>query len=337
MRFNHTNKNLLFFHLLLLTGILFLISCSGGGKKKPVNTITIVTLRGPSAISMIKMIDSSKMDSHFHLHFIIKNEPNQVKPYLVKGEADFAVLPSTMAAVLYNQGLPYQLAAIPLWGTLHLFGSDTTIHSWQDLKGRRVYTMARGMTPDIVFRYLLNAHGLKPDKDVILDYSFPTHRDLANAVAAGRASLGVISEPLVSMVISKNPKVHELFDLDKEWNKATHDSIPFAQTALIVNKKFAESNPGKVKAFLNYYKEACHWINAHPARGSKLIVESQILPDTLVARKSIPGCNIRFAAAWPLRERINDYFNVFYTFNPDMLGGKLPDEGFYYQISDSEN
>ena len=138
------------------------------------------------------------------------------------------------------------------------------------------------------------------------------------------------------MVISKNPKVHELFDLDKEWNKATHDSIPFAQTALIVNKKFAESNPDKVKAFLNYYKEACHWINDHPARGSKLIVESQILPDTLVARKSIPGCNIRFAAAWPLRERINDYFNVFYTFNPDMLGGKLPDEGFYYQINDSE-
>ncbi|HYX08798.1 MAG TPA: ABC transporter substrate-binding protein [Bacteroidales bacterium] len=332
MIFNQTKKSISFLQLSLALGLLFLLSCSSGGKKKPANTITIVTLRGPSAISMIKMIDSPKMDKHIELQFIIKDDPNQVKPYLVRGEADFAVLPSTMAAVLYNQGLPYQLTSIPLWGTLHLFGSDTTIHSWQDLKGTRVYSMARGMTPDIVFRYLLNAHGLQPDKDVTLDYSFPTHRDLANAVAAGRASLGVISEPLVSMVISRNPKVHEIFDLDKEWNKATHDSIPFAQTALIVNKKFAESNPDKVMAFLDFYKEACQWINTHPAKGSKLIVTSRILPDTLVARKSIPGCNIRFANAWPVRNQINDYFNVFYTFNPDMLGGKLPDEEFYYQV-----
>ena len=41
-------------------------------------------------------------------------------------------------------------------------------------------------------------------KRLTLDYRYPTHIDLANAVASGQALLRVISEPLVSQVMQKN-------------------------------------------------------------------------------------------------------------------------------------
>ncbi len=60
--------------------------------------------------------------------------------------------------------------------------------------------MAWGMISDVLFQYLLKKNGIDPQKDITLDYSFPTHIDLANAAAAGRAELGVI-EPFKSLVI----------------------------------------------------------------------------------------------------------------------------------------
>ncbi len=87
--------------------------------------------------------------------------------------------------------------------------------------------MARGMTPDIMFRYLAERNGLDPDKDMTLDYSFPTHIELANAIAAGIADLGVISEPMVSMVMKKNPAVHPIIDFNHEWIKLFGDQHSF--------------------------------------------------------------------------------------------------------------
>lgn len=61
------------------------------------------------------------------------------------------------------------------------------------------------MTPDVLFRHLLRKNGLDPDRDLLLDYSFPTHIDLAQAVNAGQAELAVISEPLATLAIRNNP------------------------------------------------------------------------------------------------------------------------------------
>jgi NitT/TauT family transport system substrate-binding protein len=161
----------------------------------------IATLKGPSSMGMIKLIDSINNAGNTNIQIDILNDPIQVRKMMLDGTADFAILPTTMAAILYNKGLDYRLIAIPGWGTLYLVGEDTTINSWNDIRNKRVNVMAKGMTPDVVFRYLLQKNGINPDKDITLDYSFPTHIDLANAIAARQAKLGVIPEPLVSLVM----------------------------------------------------------------------------------------------------------------------------------------
>ena len=304
------------------------LSCSPQEEKK---VLVTATLKGPSAMAMIHMINDKDSIGGFATQFIIKNEPNQIQAMILEESVDFAILPSTMGALLYNKTGNYILAGIPVWGTLYLFGSDISIRTWNDLKGKKVSLMARGMTPDIMFRYLAEKNGILPERDIQLDYSFPGHIELANAIAAGVTNLGVISEPLVSLVISRNPAVRPLLNFNEEWGKLFGPDVPFAQTALLVHREFAEKNPGIVEEYLSRLESSISKVNSDPEASSQLIVKYGILPDTILAKASIPRSNLRFSHAWEEIQGIQEYFKVFYNFNPLILGGKLPDEAFYYE------
>lgn len=308
--------------------VLFLAACNSATKNKENQQITIATLKGPSSMGMIRMIDSLASVESNEIKVEILNEPIQVRKMVIDGTADFAILPTTMAAILYNKGLEYQLIAIPVWGTLYLFGSDSTILSWNDLKGKKVNVMAKGMTPDVLFRYLLEKNGVDPENDLTLDYSFPTHIDLANAVAAGQAKLGVISEPLVSLVMQRNKNVRPIFDLNSEWEKTLN--LPIAQTALIAKKSLIEKNPQLVERVIADYQKSSQWVNNYPDSAAALIVKYDILPNIEVARNAIPRSNLKFVRAKSDMKQISEYLSIFYQMNPKIIGGKVPDENFYY-------
>ncbi|HUI32572.1 MAG: ABC transporter substrate-binding protein [Dysgonamonadaceae bacterium] len=312
------------FPLLLAVNLIF-FGCQH--QPKQTDTITIATLKGPSAMGMIKFIDSLSTVSDSHIKVEILNEPIQIRKMVIDGTADFAILPTTMAAILYNKGIDYRLLAIPVWGTLYLFGNDTSITQWEHLRGKRINVMAKGMTPDVLFRYLLMQHGLDPDNDVTLDYSFPTHIDLANAVAAEQAKLGVISEPLVSLVMQRNTKVKSIFDLNAEWNKVL--DIPIAQTAFIVKGELTKNSKELVEKVMQSYHYSTQWVNQYPDSAANLIVKYNILPNNQVAANAIPRSNLHFVRANTISAQIDSYLNIFYQMSPDIIGGKLPDENFY--------
>lgn len=315
--------------ILLFVVIILLWGCSSVSNQEGSNsTITFATLKGPSSMGMIKLIDSLQNAKDTNIEVKILNEPIQVRKMIIEGEADFAILPTTMAALIYNKGLDYKLIAIPVWGTLYLFGNDSTITQWDHLWGKRVNVMAKGMTPDVLFKYLLIANGINPEKDIILDYSFPTHIDLANAVAGEQANLGVISEPMVSLAMQKNKNIFPIFDLNLEWNKVLN--MPIAQTALLVKAGTIKQNPELVEQVLKQYKLSTDWVNANPDSAAHLIVEYNILPNYEVAYNSIPRSNLNFVRAKDIREQIEQYLRIFYEMDPNIIGGKIPDESFIY-------
>jgi len=316
----------------ILFGLAFIfLLCGCGNRTSDVSrtsTYTIATLKGPSSMGMIKLIDSLNQGNGSSVQVKILNEPLQVRKMMIDGTADFAILPTSMEAIMYNKGLEYKLVSIPVWGSLYLFGSDTTITRWEQLRGKRVYLMAKGMTPDVLFRYLLNKNGINPDKDITLDYSFPTHIDLANAVASGQAKLGVISEPLASLAMKNNKSVRRIFDLNDEWNK--YEGTPITETAFMAKKNMIESNRWIVEKLISSYNLSTRWVNQHPDSAAMLIVKYKILPYYDVALNAIPRSNLKFVMARDIKPQIEKYLNVFYQINPDIIGGKIPDEKFFY-------
>jgi NitT/TauT family transport system substrate-binding protein len=315
--------------LLCIAIIVCICSCNNAKKQTSEKaSFTIATLKGPSAMGMIKLIDSLSQTDNSIFKIEILNEPIMVRKMMLDGTADFAILPGTMSAITYNKGLDYKLIAVPVWGTLYLFGSDSTIHEWDDLKGKRIHLMARGMTPDILFRYLLMKNGIDPKTDVTLDYSFPTHIDLAHAIAAGQADMGVISEPLVSLVMQKNKNVRPVFNLDEEWKKVMN--TPLFETAFIGKKDVLENNREATEELILAYEASTQWVNKNPESAAELIVKYGILPDYNAALHAIPRSNLKFVRAYEIQPQIMEYLTVFHQMNPEIIGGKIPDEDFFY-------
>jgi NitT/TauT family transport system substrate-binding protein len=313
----------------LIGALIWIFLLSGCGNQTPDRKIVIATLKGPSSMGMIRLIDSLGHDQAHQAEVAILNEPLQVRKMMIDGTADFAILPSTMAAIVYNKGMDYRLLAIPVWGTLYLTGKDTTIRRWENLKGKRIFVMARGMTPDVLFRYLLLKNGLNPDKDVLLDYKFPTHIDLAQAVMAGQADLAVISEPMASMAIKKNPALRRIFSLNDEWSR--FEGVPIAETAFLGKGNMLREQREKAEKILSSYAISTDWVIQHPDSAAALMVKYGILPDQDAALHAIPRINLKFVRAKAVEKEIRDYFEVFYRMNPDIIGGKIPDEGFIYR------
>lgn len=307
-----------------------LSSCNNSGQEDS-KGIEVLTLKGPSAMSMLFMMNELTEIHNFPLEYKILDEPLHVRAAMLKEEPEFALLPTNMAANLYNKGIPYQLAAIPVWGTLFVFGKDKQVVKWEDLKGKRVHLMAKGMTPDILFRFLSVRNGLDPDKDMTLDYSFPSHSDLANATIAGLADIAVLSEPLLSMVKKKNKDVRAIFNLDEEWKKVFGEASSMPQTSLVVRSDFARENPDLVKLFISKYEGYCSRIDKNIEDASQLSVDFQILPEASIAEEAIPGCNMDVKPSWLVEDIVNEFLEVFYIFNPESIGGQMPDENFFFK------
>jgi len=136
--------------LLVLFFCIQFTSCNKSQEKT--DSVDVYTLKGPSAISMVQMIDETHTLKGKEVHFKIKNEPLQIRSLIFQKKADFAIVPTNLAAIIHNKKPGYQLAAVPVWGTLYLFGSHSEISNWEDLKNKRIHLMAKGMTPDVMFR-----------------------------------------------------------------------------------------------------------------------------------------------------------------------------------------
>jgi NitT/TauT family transport system substrate-binding protein len=283
-------------------------------------------------MSMIGLMDKGFTYENRKAVIQIFTEPAQVQALMVRGETDIALIPGNMSAILYNRGINYRLVSVPVWGTLFLAGEDSTVHNWDDLRGKKVYLMARGATPDIIFRKLLQLNGLEPDKDIELDYSFPNHLELFTAITAGRASLGILAEPFLSQSMLKNKKVHLVLDLENEWNKALKDSVPMMQTALVARDSFCLGQSAWLNAFHRAYAKEIDWIRSNSDSAGILCVRFGIVDDSVAGSKAVQRSGIRMERAADAREGIRRYLETLRAFNPDAVGGKMPDESYIFQI-----
>ena len=307
--------------LILLTAACFSCRSRSGS-----DSLKVIALRGPSAVEMVPLMDCPERCGGRTIEISILDEPMQARQAILRGNADFAVLPTTMAALLYNRGGDIRLAAVPIWGSLHICGKDTTIRSLNDLRGRTIHVMARGTNPDIFLRYLLSSSGLEVGKDVRLDYRFPTHIDLSNAAMAGLSDLCVLPEPYLSLVIRANADLHHLVDLSREWLSSEGTALP--ETALLCKGSLAEGSDKTVSRVIEALDRSALWVKAHPDSAAALACKYGINPDTSAVKASIARCDFRVVPAADAETEINHYLRAFLRDSGEAIGGRMPDEKF---------
>lgn len=268
----------------------------------------VATLKGPSSMAMAHLSDCLERRGGVCVDISSFDEPVKLRACLVAGEVDFAVLPTTMSSLLYNNGIDYRIAAVLVWGSLFLCGNDARARSIRDLKGRQVSLMAAGTPPDLTFRHLLKMNGLSPE-DVELDYRFPGHVSLADAAGGGLTDFCVLAEPYISQAVARNKAMLPLLDLSLEWNRV--EGMMPAETAFLCRGALSKENRCAVDEMVEALKESAREALKSPEQG-------------------VDGSHLHFdvASGSDARERIHSYLKIFHEEFPPAIGGRMPDENF---------
>jgi NitT/TauT family transport system substrate-binding protein len=289
------------------------------------DVITIGIPDGPSVISLIRLIDNPPVIDGKQVKFVIHSEPLQIQALMVQEKLDFAMLPTVMAANLYNKNVDYRLLAVPVWGTLYVVTNDSSLHDTGDLHNRTVHIFGQGTTADVLFRHYMQNKQLNNLK---IDYSYFTNQEVALGLLNRTIKTAVVSEPLVSMIVAKDPQVRIISELTVESGQQHLQRNIFAQTAFVVNADLAVEHPGLVEKVLSHVEASCMAVRIRPENTARLLYHHKHTDDIGIAMRSIPLCNINYVRANEIREELHQYLHIFYTFDPKSIGGKMPDEQF---------
>jgi len=293
-----------------------------------------LTVWGPPAgpsITVLHAIASGRLrPAARRVKFHGWRNPDEMRAGLTSGAMHMGIMPIASAANLFNRGLPIRLVNVMTNGLLYVISEDRSITKLEDLKGRAFAALFPNETPSLIISRLLQAHGIDMRRDMTV---MPAANPLQaiQLLLAGRVEATLVPEPAVSAAIVRGGltgrKVNRVIDVQKEWAKLTgFDAVP--QAGLAVTAAFVDQHPGLVEAVHAGLAEAVAEVIAEPARAASTSAGELKMPWPVI-EKSIPTSNLVAVPARQSRPPIEALLKTFAEANPETVGGKLPDEGFY--------
>ena len=296
--------------------------------------VNVTALKGPTAMGMVSLmddVDNGKVDSE-NYKFTIAASIDEVTPAISQGETDIAAVPANVASVLYNKlegGV--QVLAVNTLGVLYIVENGDTVQSAADLKGKTIYASGKGATPEYALNYILQQNGLDPAADVTIEWK-SEHSECVAALAQDPSGIAMLPQPFVTTAQMKNPDLRVALDLTEEWDKVQEDAQEpgaLLTGVVVVRTEFAKENPEAVSDFLERYKASVDFVNENVDEAAQLVGQYDIVTAE-VAQTAIPECNIVCITGDEMQEKLSGYLSALNDQNPEAVGGKLPDDDFYY-------
>lgn len=290
-----------------------------------VPALRVGALKGPTAMGMVRMMSDDGVN-----RYTLAGSADELTPKLIKGELDIICVPANLAAVLYNktEGQLVTLAVNTL-GVLYIVeNGGESVQSMADLKGKTIVAAGKGSTPEFGLRYLLEQNGLDPDQDMTVDWK-SEHAECVAALAAGTADIALLPQPFVTVAQGKLEKLRVALDLTEEWDALDNGSAMITGVA-VARRELVEERPELVEKFLIEYARSVEWVNENTAEAAELVAANGIIESPAVAEKALPHCNIVCLTGEEMREKLSGYLSVLAEANLESVGGRLPEDGFYY-------
>jgi NitT/TauT family transport system substrate-binding protein len=101
------------------------LAAEDGANPAKQRDIVIGAFRGPTGVGVAPIIvNGPVVGTYSSLTVELVPEPSVMVGRLASGEVDIGMVPTNMAAQLYNRGIPVQIGAVTLWGLLYVVGTD---------------------------------------------------------------------------------------------------------------------------------------------------------------------------------------------------------------------
>lgn len=331
---------------LVLTMILALFTFIGCGNSTSINNdntqskveeasepknITFAVPDGLPAIGIAKMIrEKTEIVKGYDVTYTIEQSSESLATNVMKGEPDVAIVPSNLAATAYNKtNGEYKIAGTTGWGSFYL-GSTNPEATLENLKGKEVYNIGKGLTPDITARAILKDKGIDVDNDINFCYVDGVS-ELAPIILAGKAEYAVIPEPALSTVQTKNENFKVILDLNEEWKSINNSEYGYPQATVIVKKDLIDNDNEFVKALLNKINESTEFVYKDKDTLGSYCEEIGVSAKKPIIVKAIDRSNIKYVSIKDSYKEYETYFEKLNEFDPKTIGGKVPDEAIFME------
>ncbi|MCL4801935.1 MAG: ABC transporter substrate-binding protein [Burkholderiales bacterium] len=286
---------------------------------------------GPSIIAAQAVESGALAAVAERASFRVWKTPDEMRAGFASGKWAASIVPTYAAANLYNRGLPVRLVNVMTEGLLYVVATDPAVTSLAALRGRTLVLPFKNDMPDHVLHKLAATAGVTLGGDIAVEYA-GTPTEAMQLLLAGRSDAALVPEPAATAAVVRGmragKKVHRAIDVQQAWAESFGGLAAIPQAGLAVSQAFATGAGERLAALHAALAEAAAWVNANPASAARVAVAYLDLPAPVLER-SIPFSNLRVSAATARKPALGALFELLAERNPAILGGKLPDTGFY--------
>ena len=307
-----------------------------------IKTVNIVVPDGSPAIALAKLINDNTVPEGYSVNYTIVAGATQITTAITNKTADIAIAPTNIGATIYNKTGAVKLYATVVQGALYMVGSqsltgDTSAEKLASLKGQTVYNIGLGGTPDLTFKYILRHYGIEYRENDEENASYVALKyvtdgtGLMTMLELGTAKFGILGEPAVSRA-NDNTGTKTVLDIQELWKEVTGaQTAGFPQASVFVTTELLN---GEHAALLNWLStglmENAAWAEANPATVSEVLATKGSTSLKGLTSGMIDACNLGFVSAADAKQAVNTYLSALYGFAANTVGGKMPDDAFYY-------
>lgn len=276
--------------------------------------LTIIVPNGAPALSQLFVQDNDN-----YIVDVVNGEDPLIAA-LGSESHDFVFCATNTAAKLYKSGIDYQFLAAITFGNLFLVSMQEDAFTLDSLDGKEIIVFGQNASPDIILKYILQ------EAELTVTLTYVDSVASANAMfMADNTKIIMSAEPLLS-ILGLNVQGYKTLDLQQAYQEVTgKDSYPqagvFGRTDL--------SNE-QINQFLDDLEESVTKVNEDIDSTVAKALELEYPFPEAVLRASIPNSNIGFVPALEVKDDLESFFNIILGMNDTLIGGSLPDDGFYY-------
>ncbi len=292
----------------------------------------VYAIKGPTGIGfapLMEKVKNGQAQLDYNINLVGSNE--EIVSKFGSREAEIAAVATNVAAVLNkNTDNGVTVLAVNTLGVLALIAKGEEITSIADLKGKTVYTTGQGANPEYIAKYIFEENGLTVGTDVTLEFvTEPT--ELVAKVVGNQKAIVIAPQPVATAITVKDQNAKIVFDINDEWDKVSDTELVMG--CVIVRNEFLKDHPQAVEQFMKDYKESIDEVNNNVDTTATLCESYGIITPAAVAKKAIPYCNIVFQSGKKMKTNLSAYLNFLFERNVKSVGGKLPDDSFYYEAN----
>lgn len=287
----------------------------------------------PSVILARAAMAPALAESAGSAEFKLWRTADQMRAGVVSGSMELFAAPTYAAANLRNRGAGVRLVNVLTWGLLYVMTArSVSLSRIDDLAGKTVLLAFKNDAPDLITRLVLRWAGIDPDKDVNLVY-VGSSAEVVPLFLAGKADIAMLPEPAATAAEIKartsGVAIRRALDVTDLYNAHTGRDGGIPQAGLAVTDAFLAAHPDLVALVEDACVEAGAWIVANPRAAGILGASALGLPAPIV-EKSLPRFRPDVRSAAEARADLELYFDNLMTLSPGIVGGRLPDDDFYW-------